>query len=243
MGTVKIGPWDVVDPSPRDEDLMRDARARSTFRWHDALPYRLTVHFRGRTSMPKIPGSDGYSRGYAYGRTILIARGLPTEESIYIALHETAHHLRLTSKQMLGIMELLRPRVRKLPDAADTPEKRKRIRLRFRGVEYWYRPHECHCDQHVIRFTEPRVKSPYGYGRSIPDGRPAQKYREIVMSDPKVTLPDEQDEVEQEPPTPEPEPPEQEPGPTAEELTSRIDDAVAILQGESEEDAEQGTPG
>lgn len=234
MSTVRIGPWDVIDPSKRDEELMREAKARSTFPWARHLDYRLSVRFWERSKMPLMPGSKLHSKGYAYGRTILIARGSGEEESIYIVLHETAHHLRLSAKQKLGIMELFRPRLHDLPDDASTPGNRTRIHARFHGTEYWWRSVECHCDQHVTRFTKPRVPSPYAYRRRIEDGKDAQTYREIVLTEQKVPVPTPEEEPE--PPIEEgtPEPPEEEgegESPSAEELQARIDQAVAVLQG------------
>lgn len=250
MSTVRIGPWDVQDPSDREETLMREARTRSTFAWATHLSYRLIVHFRPLSDMPKIPGSKVPSRGYAYGRTILLARGIEAEESIYIVLHETAHHLRLSARQKLEIMRLFRPRLHNLPEDASSEEQRKRIHLRFAGVEYWYRPVECHCDQHVQRFTRPRVRSPYAYRRRIEDGADAKLYREIVMAEQKaVPIPEEEPEPPLEEGTPEPPADtEEDAEPTREELQARIDEAVAVLQGTREEGSEddadaEGQPG
>jgi hypothetical protein len=245
VGTQRIGPWDLVDGTERDETLLKRARARSTAEWQELLPYRLTVHFRPRSSMPKIPTSEVPAKGYAYGKTILVARGVADAESIYIVLHETAHHLRLTAKQKLGIMELFRPRLHGLPADASSKENRAKIHARFAGKEYWWRPHECHCDQHVVWYTKPKLASPYGYQRRIDDG---QAYRAILEQEPTVTLPDEADELDvpAEPDT-EPEPPaepDESDQPSADELQSRIDSAVDVLTGaESEASSAAIDPG
>ena len=147
--------------------------------------------------MPLVPGQGNIrSEGYAVARRILVQRGLPKARGLYVLLHETGHHVRLTAGQMRDLMLLQDPPVKGLPEGDLDDQAKARVRDAWAGELYLWRPREAFPDDFVVHYTKPELASPFRdwYKRGTPK-RKAGRYRDIVErthdpDDPPVVIPD-----------------------------------------------------
>jgi hypothetical protein len=222
-----IGPFD-VEGSREDRRQVRRALKRCTYDLAAGLPYRITVEYRPPEKMPALPPPEkGKSKGYAYGRTIVVAKGLGDHLATYVILHEAAHHLRLSAAKMRDLMLLMTPKVQGLPTGGKlTDDERVAIRRAWRGNLYLLRPRECWPDSFPEAYSKPRMRSPYQgwYQRAIPD-RDYPKARAIVERVPPEPEPDEVD-----PDEPEPLPP---PLPPADAAAQAMEDAHELIDAQA----------